>query len=148
MKAQNIVEVIGISITTLGLSLVLLWFGIFKFTPTEAEGIVDLVKSNPLMSWLYKVFSIKATSQIIGTVEIIAGLALIVGLFVPKIFLIGSGLATIIFFITCTFMLSTSGMLSKIDGLWVPSDLGGFLIKDIVAFGASLFLFSKSISNL
>ncbi len=32
------------------LALVLAWFGVFKFTPTEAVAIEGLVRSSPLMS--------------------------------------------------------------------------------------------------
>ena len=138
---------LAVIVTSLGLATLLIWFGLFKFTPTEANAIVDLVKNSPLTSWFYGLFSVSTTSKIIGIIEIVAGLGLVLGIFFPRISFIGSGLATIIFFTTCTFMLSSSGVLTKIDGLWVPSDLGSFLIKDLVAFGASLFLFGKSLNN-
>lgn len=148
IKTELFINNMAVTVSSLCLALVLIWFGIFKFTPTEAEAIVGFVKDSPLMSWLYKVFCISATSKIIGIIEIIAGITLLIGLLLPRIAFIGSGLAIVIFFTTCTFMLSTGGMVTKIDGLWVPSDLGSFLIKDLVAFGASLFLFGKSLNSL
>lgn len=147
MNKLTILRNSAVAISSLGLAIVLIWFGVFKFTPTEALGIQDFVKNSPLISWMYKIFSINTTSKIIGVIEIIAGIGLIAGIFFPKVSFIGSVLATIIFFTTCTFMLSTGGMLTKVDGLWVPSDLGTFLIKDIAALGASLFLLSRSINN-
>ncbi len=92
------------------------------------------------MGWMYKIFSVQTTSQVIGMFEIATALLLIGDLVFPKVGIIGSSLSILIFFTTCTFMFSTGGVLSKIDGLWVPSDLGSFLIKDITALGASLFL--------
>ena len=43
-----------------------------KFTAYEAEGIKTLVETSPLMSWMYKVFSLRATSNVIGMAELIA----------------------------------------------------------------------------
>ena len=48
-----------------GLVIVLGWIGAMKFTAYEAEGIKTLVETSPFMSWMYKVFSIQATSNII-----------------------------------------------------------------------------------
>jgi len=50
---------------------VLLWIGIYKFTPTEAKLIEPLVKNHFLMGWLYQVFSIQTVSNLVGSAEII-----------------------------------------------------------------------------
>jgi len=147
MKKMNIVNNLALIITSFGLVIVLLWIGIFKFTPTEAESIVELVKPSPLMGWMYKLFSVQTTSNIIGTSEILTALFLVIGFFFPKAGLVGSIMSALIFFTTCTFMFSTGGFLSKIDGIWVPSELGSFLIKDLTALGASLFLVSHYLSK-
>lgn len=39
----------GYYISLYGVALVLLWIGIFKFTPTEAAAIKPLVENHPLM---------------------------------------------------------------------------------------------------
>jgi uncharacterized membrane protein YkgB len=135
-------------VSTLGISLVLIWIGIFKFTPTEAKGIEGLVGGSPFLSWMYKLFSLSTTSRIIGIIEILTGMLLIAGLFNSKISLAGGFAATVIFFITSTFLLSTKGVLAEVDGMWVPSDLGSFLMKDLSALGASLFIVFKSLSEL
>jgi uncharacterized membrane protein YkgB len=72
--------------------------------------------------------------------EITAGIGMLAGLAFPKLGLAGSLLSTLIFFVTCSFILSSGGVLERIEGIWVPSDLGGFLIKDIAALGGSSFL--------
>lgn len=40
---------IGYYISLYGVAIVLLWIGIFKFTPTEAAAIKPLVENHPLM---------------------------------------------------------------------------------------------------
>src|SRR5882672_4347031 len=57
-----------------GLVMVLGWIGAMKFTAYEAAGIKALVETSPLMSWMYKLLSLQATSNIIGFAEISAAL--------------------------------------------------------------------------
>lgn len=129
-----------VAFTSVSITFVLFWIGLFKFTPTEAAGIEPLVRNSPLMSWMYGLFSEQMTSNIIGTSEIITATLLVVALFFPPVGLWASGLSALIFFTTSTFLFTTSGIVEKIDGLWVPSDLGSFLMKDLIALGASLML--------
>ena len=142
MPKAALIYRLSIIVSTFGIAIVLIWIGIFKFTPTEAEGITGFVKNSPLLSWMYKIFSVQTAAEIIGVFEIAAGLLLVIGLLFSKAGVVGSVLSTIIFFTTCTFMFTTGGFLAKVDGLWVPSDTGSFLIKDVVALGASLYLLS------
>jgi uncharacterized membrane protein YkgB len=132
---------VGFIISSFGIALILLWIGIFKFTPTESNGIVGLVKNSPLLSWMYQLFSITTTSKIIGVTEIIAALAILAGNFSPRIGLGGSVICIVIFFVTSTFLLTTPDTVVKIDGIWAPSATGAFLIKDVSILGVSLFLF-------
>ena len=64
--AKNAFEKLGAFLIRYGLVLVLGWIGAMKFTAYEAEGIKSLVETSPLMSWMYRVFSVQATSNIIG----------------------------------------------------------------------------------
>ena len=47
-----------------------------KFLPFEAKGIVDLVSSSPLLSWLYLLASEQAASNLIGIFDWLALLLL------------------------------------------------------------------------
>lgn len=47
---------IGFYVSYLSIFLILLWIGIFKFTPTEAEAIRPLLENHPFMSWMYSFF--------------------------------------------------------------------------------------------
>ena len=69
---KNSFEKVGPFLIRYGLVLVLAWIGAMKFTAYEAEGIKTLVETSPLMSWVYKVFSLPATSNVIGMAELIA----------------------------------------------------------------------------
>ena len=70
----------GYYLGVFGVALVLIWLGIYKFTPTEAKLIEPLVVNHPAMSWLYNVISVQAVSNIIGLTEIIVALGLLIGL--------------------------------------------------------------------
>ncbi|WP_183566598.1 DUF417 family protein [Mucilaginibacter sp. SP1R1] len=129
-------------ISSFGIAIILLWIGLFKFTPTESNGIAGLVKNSPFLSWMYSIFSITTTSAIIGVMEITAALAILAGNFLPRVGFWGSLLCVVIFFVTSTFFLTTPETIARVDGVWAPSGTGSFLIKDISILGASLFLLS------
>lgn len=68
MRSADFLSATAYYVGTASLALVLLWFGVFKFAPTEAAGIQELVKNSPLMSWLYQVLSVTATSLTLARV--------------------------------------------------------------------------------
>ena len=91
---------IGYYISLFGVATILLWIGAFKFTQAEADGIKSLVGHSFLLSWLYKILSLQAVSNLIGVIEIAIAVALIVGIFSPiarKLAFVG---CTITFLIT------------------------------------------------
>jgi uncharacterized membrane protein YkgB len=57
INQQNPTYKIGYYISLFGASLILLWIGIFKFTPTEAAAIKPLVENHFLTSVVYDVMS-------------------------------------------------------------------------------------------
>jgi len=63
---KNSFEKLGAFFNRYCLVLVLGWIGAMKFTAYEAEGIKTLVETSPFMSWMYKVLSLQATSNVIG----------------------------------------------------------------------------------
>lgn len=80
MKKINF-QSLGYAVSVIGLALILLWIGIFKFTPTEAKAIEPLVANSFLMSWLYIITSVQGVSVLIGTVEIITAVCLLLHFF-------------------------------------------------------------------
>lgn len=130
-----------------GLVLVLGWIGAMKFTAYEAEGIKTLVETSPLMSWMYRVFSIQATSNIIGVTEITAAVLIAIRPISAKLSAIGSVLAVLTFLATLTFLFSLPGWEQSLGGFPALSGSGGFLLKDIVLLGAALFTLGDSLTG-
>lgn len=140
------VHSLGTFLLRYGLVLVLGWIGAMKFTAYEAEGIKALVESSPFMSWVYGVFSLQATSNLIGVAELIAAVMIAIKPFLPKLSIIGSVLAVFTFLTTLTFLFSLPGWEQTLGGFPALSGAGGFLLKDVVLLGASVFTLGDSIS--
>lgn len=132
---------IGYIAAVSGLALVLLWIGIFKFTPTEAKGIKGLVENSPLMSWMYQAFSLQAVSNIIGAFEIVCALLLMASFKWPKAGLIGGVMGVITFLATLSFLITTPGINNTIDGVWIPDQ---FILKDLMALGICLMVMGQA----
>jgi uncharacterized membrane protein YkgB len=130
-----------------GLVLVLGWIGAMKFTAYEAAGIQGLVASSPLMSWMYKVFSLQATSNIIGVAEITAALLIAIRPISARLSAIGSVLAVCTFLTTLTFLFSLPGWEKSLGGFPALSGSGGFLLKDTILLGAALFTLGDSLTG-
>lgn len=135
---------LGYSASVLGVAIVLLWIGIFKFTPTEAKAIEGLVKNSFLMSWLYNVTSVRGVSNIIGGIEIIAAVCLLLSFFWKKAGVLGGILAVITFLATLSFLFTTPGVFKTVNGVPVTEF---FILKDVMALGISLMVLGKSISQ-
>jgi len=122
-----------------GLVLLVLWFGLFKFTPTEAQAIQPLVANSPLLSWLYALTDVRGASRLIGIAEIVIALLIAARPISSRASALGSLGATVMFLTTLSFLASTPGSWGRVDGFLVPTGAGGFLIKDLLLLGAALW---------
>src|SRR5689334_862421 len=86
-----------------GLVVLVLWFGVFKFTPTEAQAIQPLVSNSPLLSWLYALTDVRGASRIIGVAEIAITLLIAARPFSPRASAAGSIGAIGMFLTTLSF---------------------------------------------
>lgn len=145
-RPAETVQRIGQFFLRYGLVLILGWIGAMKFTAYEAEGIQALVATSPLMSWMYKVFSLQATSNIIGVAEIITAVLIAIRPLSAKLSAIGSVLAVFTFLSTLTFLFSLPGWEKSLGGFPALSGSGGFLLKDVVLFGAALWTLGDSLT--
>ena len=128
---------------------VLGWIGTMKFTAYEAGAIQGLVQSSPLVSWLYNLFSVQATSNLIGTTEIATAALLVAGVKFPKIGLIGALAAAFTFLVTFSFLFTAPGWEASLGGFPALSVVPGqFLLKDAVLFAAALFLAGDAASRI
>jgi uncharacterized membrane protein YkgB len=140
------VETVGRALARYGLLVVVGWIGLMKFTTYEAEGISPFVANSPLMSWVYKLISVKGFSALLGVVEVAIAVLIAARPFLPRASALGSALAVGMFLTTLSFLVTT-------PGVWEPS-LGGFpalsalpgqfLIKDLALLGISLWTLGES----
>jgi uncharacterized membrane protein YkgB len=144
---KNAFEKLGGFLIRYGLVLVLGWIGAMKFTAYEAGGIKSLVETSPLMSWMYKILSVQATSNVIGVAELIAALLIAIRPLSARLSAIGSVLAVFTFLTTLTFLFSLPGWEKSLGGFPALSGSGGFLLKDVVLLGAALFTLGDSLAT-
>jgi len=136
----------GMGISRYGLAVLLLIFGALKFTNFEAKAIQPLVENSPLMSWLYQVADLRSTSRIIGMAEI--GLAVMIALraWFPRVSALGSIGGILMFVTSLSFLISTPGMWTIMEGLPVPTD-GGFIMKDLIFLGVSIWTAAEALQH-
>ena len=146
-SAKNPFEKLGAFLIRYGLVLVLGWIGAMKFTAYEAEGIKTLVETSPFMSWMFKVLSLQATSNVIGIAELTAAALIAIRPLAPKLSAIGSVLAVLTFLTTLTFLFSLPGWEKSLGGFPALSGSGGFLLKDTVLLGAAFFTLGDSLAS-
>ena len=79
-----------------------------KFTELEAKGIEDLVASSPLMSWMYQLWDVQTTSNLIGIYDLIAVVLLVLSL-INRVFLWPAVLMAGAVFITTQTFFSNLG---------------------------------------
>lgn len=131
----------GYLVALFGVVATLIWIGVFKFTPTEAEAIRPLVASHPLMSWLYGIWSVQGVSNLIGIAELLVALGLVLSLRYPPLGLYAGAAASLIFLVTLSFLFTLPGVWKWVDGVPV---INFFLFKDVVFLGVSLTAMSRS----
>lgn len=134
----------GYYVSLFGSALILLWLGVFKFTPTEAAAIKGLMISHPLSSWMYTVFSVQMVSNIIGVVEILISLLLLMSLKLPA-FKRYAGWGMIgTFLFTLSFLITTPGVWKTVDGMPITDF---FILKDMMYLGFGFMLISSPSSE-
>lgn len=131
----------GYYVSLFGAALILLWIGIFKFTPTEAAAIRPLVENHFLTFFVYDIMNIQTVSNTIGIIEIIIALLLIFSVkfaFLRKYAGIGM---TVTFLITLSYLFTTPGVWKTLDGVPVTDF---FILKDLVLLGFGLMIISNN----
>lgn len=133
MKLTDInTQQIGNLISKAGLVLVLLWIGIYKFTPTEAKLIEPLLVNSPLFSWQISIFPLETLSKIIGVIEIIVALLILLEFRFNRLAQVGYLVAVIMFLSTLSFLFTTPDTFKVSDGILITN---WFILKDIIFLG-------------
>ncbi|CAD0224782.1 YkgB family protein [Chryseobacterium sp. D764] len=136
-ESKNQLTRAGYYISLFGAALILLWIGIFKFTPTEAAAIKPLVENHFLTFFVYKIMSAQAVSNLIGVIEIIIALLLI---FSAKFAVLKkyAGIGMIVtFLVTLSYLFTTPGIWKIVDGVPVTDF---FILKDLMLLGFGLMI--------
>jgi reactive chlorine resistance protein C len=133
---------LGRNILRYGVVALLLLFGALKFTAMEAQGIRPLVENHPLMAWMYPAFGLRGTSAIIGVVELTAAVLICARRFRPGLSAVGSLIAAATFLVTLSFLVTTPGALAPV------SPIGGFLMKDLILLGASVYTAGEALEAM
>ena len=129
-----------------GLVIVIGWIGALKFADFEAHQIQPLVANSPFMGWLYHVFPVYPLSALLGVFEVTAAALLAVKPVAPKLSILGSVMAIVLFVSTTSFLFTTPGVAEPAGGGFPAiSLLGEFLLKDIPLLGLSFWTLADSI---
>ena len=129
-----------------GLVVVIGWIGLLKFANYEAHQIQPLVANSPFMGWLYHIFPVYTFSALLGVFEVTAAVLLAVKPVAPKLSIVGSLLAIVLFVGTTSFLLTTPGLGESAGGGFPAiTPLGEFLLKDIPLLGLSFWTLADAI---
>ena len=129
---QTRLETLGTIVTRYSLVLIFLAFGLYKFTPQEAQGIQPLVAHSIGLFWLYRLFDVRVTSDIIGVIEIALAAMVAARPLNARISAFGS-------LGTAFALINTLSFLFTTPGLDPQSSDAGFIVKDLTLFGAALW---------
>jgi len=141
LLSGNGIYKLGYYVTLFGIAVILLWIGLFKFTPTEAAAIRPLLEHHPFTFWVYDIFSVQAVSNVVGTIEITVAVVLLLSV---KIHFLKqyAGLGIVFtFLITLSFLFSTPEIWRVKDGVLVTDY---FILKDLAYLGFGLMLLGNS----
>ena len=120
-----------------------------KFTGSEAMRIQVFISHSPVMSWLNGILSIRAQSDVVGAIEILAAVLIVLNVVSPCLGAVGAALGALTFVSTLSFLFTTPGIAdAAAGGFPALSRLGEFLIKDIVLLGASILALGQSLTAM
>ena len=121
-------------------------FGIQKFTPQSAQGIVQFISNSPFISWL-SVFGVRGEAYVLGIAELGIAALLAAGAFNPILSAAGSLMGVLTFAVTWSFFFTTPGVVNwSLSADPIAWNLTGeFLFKDIVLLCVCAVLFVASL---
>jgi uncharacterized membrane protein YkgB len=128
--------------------LIFLCFGIQKFTPQSAHGIVQYISHSPFVGWL-GLFGERGEAYLLGVVELATAILLAAGAVSPAASAAGALMGVGTFLITWSFFFTTPAVvrwsLSADPIAWNLT--GEFLFKDVVLLCVCLVLLRASVGD-
>lgn len=140
IDSGNIAGKTGYYISLFGAAIILLWIGIFKFTPTEANAIKPLVENHFLTFFVYNFAGIQTVSNAIGMIEIIIALLLIFSVKFASLRKYASIGMIVTFLTTLSYLFTTPGVWKIVDGIPVTDF---FILKDLLFLGFGLMILNR-----
>ena len=131
-------EAWGAQVTRYGIVFLLFLFGAMKWTPAEAHNIVPLISHSPLWSWLYGPLGVQGTAIFFGVFEVTAGITIALRPWLPLVSAAGSAFCIIMFLTTLSSLFTTPGLLASSES--------GFILKDVVLLGGSIWTAGEALS--
>jgi reactive chlorine resistance protein C len=165
---------VGITLTRIGLVVVLVWIGGLKIYKYEDEGIVPFVANSPLMSFFYNApageyrkhmnregelvaanrewHERNGTYQFaywLGSVIVLYGVLIALHPIFPRVSAVGSFLVFVMSFVTLSFLITTPEIWvqplgSTEHGFPLLSGAGRLVVKDAIMMGAALVTMADS----
>ena len=169
---------LGINLLRVSILIIFVWIGGLKFWNYEAEGIVPFVANSPFMNFFYaksapeyKEYKLKegefdavkhewhkenhtyTFAHGLGLLIMVIGILVFLGMFSPKIGLVGASLAIIMTIGTLSFLVTT-------PEVWVPnlgsgefgfpllSGAGRLVIKDTAILAGAIVLLADSAQSI
>src|SRR5574344_1668059 len=169
---------LGVNLIRVAILIVFVWIGGLKFANYEAEGIVPFVANSPFMNFFYtkkapeyKTYKLKegeydkvksewhqenntyGFSKMLGILIMTIGVLTFLGIFFPRVGLVGAGLVVVMTIGTLSFLVTT-------PECWVPnlgsgeygfpllSGAGRLVIKDVVIIAGALVVISDSAQRI
>jgi uncharacterized membrane protein YkgB len=142
------ITALGYRVLRYGLALVIGWIGMMKFTGYEAQGIEPLVAHSPLLSWMYRIWTVRQFAAGLGVVEISIAILIALRPWSRKASAVGSAVAVLMFLTTVSFLFSTPGWEPTLGGFPALSGaVGQFLLKDVVLLGAAIWSLGEALTS-
>lgn len=129
--------------------LIFVAFGIQKFTPQSAEGIVQYISHSPIVGWL-TIFGVRGEAYLLGVVELATAALLAAGAFSAFASSLGSLMGVATFLVTWSFFFTTPGVVRwSFSADPIAWNLAGeFLFKDVVLLCVCIVLLLASLSRV
>jgi uncharacterized membrane protein YkgB len=126
--------------------VILVSFGMQKFTPQSAQGIAQYISHSPFVSWL-QVFGLRGEAYALGVVELSIAALLAAGAFSPILSAVGALMGVVTFAMTWSLFFTTLGV---VTWSWSTDPMawnltGEFLFKNIVLLCVCVVLLLASL---
>ena len=129
--------------------IIFLFFGYQKWFAYEAQVLIPYISNGPLIFWLHPLFGIRGATWFLGVSEWSFGTLLFLGFWNKRLGILGALGSSITFVCTVTIIpFMPDGWAASAGGFPAMTEHIAFLMKDIVLFGASVYLLRQDVMRV